>query len=216
MQKIQKLVIFAIAFSLFACSSSKKDAGNQKTQGPSFRKIFIVANTADIKLRVSLENELATRAASGGYAVIKSLDVIPFSLEEPKQPTREEFNSKAKENACDAVLIAYISGKEESVTLVKGTTLKENQQLLVGIVAGLLTKDYTNETPTIQAVNIPSSYSHEKAHFIIQSFLYDVATETIAYSGQSASFEISSLDKIQKEYATTVITELEKEHLLRK
>ena len=218
MQKIQTLVILVIVFSFFACSSSKKDTGNgkQKTQGPSFRKIFIVANTADIKLRVSLENELSARAVSGGYTVIKSLDVIPFLLEKPNLPTKEEVNRKARENACDAVLITYISHQEESVTLVKGTTVNANEQFLVGILGGIVNKKNTISAPPIQAVNIPSSYSHEEAYFIIQSFLYDVATETIAYSGQTNPFQISSLDKMQKDYAISVMTQLEKEHLLKK
>ncbi len=87
MPKAHVLVIFAFASLLAACSTSKKTAGvwvnRPKPESRSFQKIFFVVPTPDIQERVRLEKDLIETAASNGYTAIKSLDVIPFSLDEP-------------------------------------------------------------------------------------------------------------------------------------
>jgi len=217
MQKVHMLLLCAIAFLSATCSSPKETAGDskQKPTGKSFQKVFFVVASMDIQERVRLENDLVASAASGGYAAVRSLDMIPFSLNEPKIPAKEEINLKAKESGCDAVLIVSILRKEDAVAVTKGIDNKGSDQMIAGILGGILNKNGTN-TGTIPGVYRPASYSLEKGFFVIKSFLYDVATETIMYSGESPSFEISSLDKKRKEYTATLITQLEKEKLLRK
>jgi hypothetical protein len=216
MQKIHWLTIYPVAFLLATCSSSKETAGVSKhvPGGISFQKILFVVASADIQERVRLENDLLATATSEGYSAVKSLDVIPFSLNEPKIPVKEEIDLKAKENGCDAVLIASLSRKEEVVNVIEGTTINANNQMLAGILGSILNKG--GHAEPVAGVYKPASYSHEKGYFIIQSFLYDVASGTIIYSAQSPNFEISSLDKIRKGYTTTLIAQLEKEKLLKK
>ena len=217
MQKIHVLIIFGFAFLLTSCSTSK---GTVVTKAKSFQKIFLVSTTADIQARVRLENEMNLAAAKDGYSTVKSLDVIPFSLNEPKIPAKEEIDSKAKENRCDAVFILSVLRKEEAVAFNKGTNTKANPQFLAGVLGMVLGKkgDFRTQgdIKDIPAVSIPGQYAHEKGYFIIQSFLYDVATTDIMFSGQSENFDISSLDKISKSYPATLIVQLEKEKLLKK
>jgi hypothetical protein len=70
MQKIQLLVIFAIAILMTTCSSSNKTSGvsvnKQKLNGRSFHKIFIEVATFDIEVRSRLENDLAATTISEG------------------------------------------------------------------------------------------------------------------------------------------------------
>lgn len=216
MQKILRLTIYPVAFLLAACSSSKETAGVSKEipGGISFQKILFVVASADIQERVRLENDLVATATSEGYSTVKSLDVIPFSLNEPKIPVKEEIDLKAKEIGCDAVLIVSLSRKEEVVNVIKGTSINANNQMLAGILGGILNKG--GHAEPIAGVYRPASYSHEKGYFIIQSFLYDVASGAIIYSSESPNFEISSLDKIRKGYTTILIAQLEKEKLLKK
>ena len=217
MQKIHWLTIYPVAFLLATCSSSKETAGvsNQKPGGISFQKILFVVASADIQERVRLENDLVATATSEGYSAVKSLDVIPFSLNEPKIPVKEEIDLKAKENGCDGVLIVSLSRKEEVVNVIPGTSVNANNQIIAGILGGILNQGGHAAEP-IAGVYRPASYSHEKGYFIIQSFLYGVTSGTIRYSAQSPNFEISSLDKIRKGYTTTLIAQLEKEKLLKK
>ena len=112
MQKIHVATIFVIAFLMTTCSSSNKTSGvsvnKQKLNGRSFQKIFIEVATIDIEVRNRLENDLTATAISEGYAAVKSLDMIPFSLQEPKLPTKDEIELKVKESGCDAILILQL------------------------------------------------------------------------------------------------------------
>ena len=163
MQKVLVLIRFGFAFLLTSCSSSKKPV---VTPAKSFQKIFLVSTTTDIQARVRLENELTLVAAKNGYSTVKSLDVIPFSLNEPKVPTKEEIDKKAKENGCDAVFILSILRKEEAITFNKGTNTKANSQFLAGLMGMALEKkgDYRTQgnIKEIPAVSIPGQYTHEK------------------------------------------------------
>jgi hypothetical protein len=130
-------------------------------------------------------------------------------------PTKDEINLKAKESGCDAVLVVSVLHKEEAISFNKGTSTKANSQFLAGILGMALGKKTDNINP-IPPVSIPGSYTREKDYFIIQSVLYDVATEEIMYFVQSTNFKISSMDKIRKSYTATLIAQLETNKLLKK
>jgi hypothetical protein len=216
MHKVQLLAIFAIAILMTTCSTSNKTSGasvnNQKLNGRSFHKIFIEVATFDIEVRSRLENDLTATAISEGYAAVKSLDMIPFSLKEPRLPAQEEIELKVKESGCDAILIVLLVRKGESVEYTPGTVTNANSQFLAGILGDVL-KRGGNINP-IPAVNTPGSFSHGDMNFILQSNLYDVPAEELMFSFQSENIDISQLDKISKSYSTTLIAQLKKEKLL--
>ena len=84
MQKAHLLILLIIAFFLVNCSTPNKTSGGavnkQKLNGRAFQKIFIEVATLDIQIRLRLENDLAGTFIAEGYAAVKSLDMIPFSL----------------------------------------------------------------------------------------------------------------------------------------
>src|SRR5215472_6375793 len=101
MKTNQVLIVIVIFFFFAGCTSGKKSTSQQnsvpvaiwvnkeKMQGKTFKKIFIVAMSADVKVRPELENDLAVAATSRGYEVVKSIDVLPMSLQDPKPPTKD-------------------------------------------------------------------------------------------------------------------------------
>ena len=218
MDKIQFLAIFAIASLMTTCSPSNKTSGvsvnKQKLNGRSFHKIFIEVATFDIEVRNKLESDLTATAISEGYAAVKSLDMIPFSLKEPKLPAKDEIELKVKESGCDAILIVVLLRKGETVEYTPGTVTNANSQFLAGILGGVLNRGGNVEP--IPGVNTPGSFSHSDMNFILQSNLYDVPAEELMFSFQSENIDISSLDKISKSYSTTLIAQLEKEKLLKR
>ena len=48
--------------------------------------------------------------------------MIPFNLQDPKVPTRDQVVSKVKESGCDAVFVAALLKKDESVHYEPGKT----------------------------------------------------------------------------------------------
>jgi hypothetical protein len=217
MEKLRLLAILATVFLITACSSSKNTqdlaANKQNPGGRSFKKIFIEVATLDIQVRVSLENNLAARFSSEGYAAVKSLDMIPFSLKEMKLPTQAEIELKVKESGSDAILIVSLLRKGETIGYTRGTDLKANSQFLAGILGGILNSGGT--TAPVSAVNVPGSFTHGNVNFIIQSNLYDMPAETLIYSSQSENIDITLIDEVSKTYAATLLAQLKKEKLLK-
>ena len=206
------LFLVIITGLIFAnCSSPKESTGvwvnKEKIQGKSFHKVFIVVLTADIEARMQVESDLAAVAVARGHEVVKSLDVIPFVLSDPKAPTREEVVSKVKESGCDAVFIAALLKKEEDVHFEPGKTAYAKQPYYT-YYTGYYSHWY-------QSVNTRDYYSHEKNYFM-QSSLYEAASEEIMWSVQSDIFNPSSLKEFSRTYTSTLIKQLEKEKLLKK
>jgi hypothetical protein len=210
--KNSPFVLLIITLFLAACSSPKESTtgvwvNKDKIQGKSFNKIFIVVMTADPEARSTVENDLAAVATSRGHPVVKSIDVITTSLKDPKLPTKDEVVAKVKETTCDAVFVATLLKKEESVGYTPGTSAYS--------VAPYQTYYPGYYSYWYPSVSTPSYYDHEKTYFM-QSNLYDVASEEIMWSVKSKIFSPETLKKFSKQYTSTLVKQLEKEKLIKK
>jgi len=210
--KNSPFVLLIITLVLAACSSPKESTtgiwvNKDKIQGKSFNKIFIVVMTADPEARSTVENDLAAVATSRGHPVVKSIDVITTSLKDPKLPTKDEVVAKVKETTCDAVFVATLLKKEESVGYTPGTSAYS--------VAPYQTYYPGYYSYWYPSVSTPSYYDHEKTYFM-QSNLYDVASEEIMWSVKSKIFSPETLKKFSKQYTSTLVKQLEKEKLIKK
>jgi len=210
--KNSPFVLLIITLFLAACSSPKESTtgvwvNKDKIQGKSFNKIFIVVMTADPEARSTVENDLAAVATSRGHPVVKSIDVITTSLKDPKLPTKDEVVAKVKETTCDAVFVATLLKKEESVGYTPGTSAYS--------VAPYQTYYPGYYSYWYPSVSTPSYYDHEKTYFM-QSNLYDVASEEIMWSVKSKIFSPETLKKFSKQYTSTLVKQLEKKKLVKK
>jgi len=219
MKTNQVLIVIVIIFFFAGCTSGKKSTSQQnsvpvaiwvnkeKMQGKTFKKIFIVAMSADVKVRPELENDLAVAATSRGYEVVKSIDVLPMSLQDPKPPTKDEVVAKVKETGCDAVFVASVLKKEESIHYTEGTTAYAVSPYAT-YMGGYYSYYY-------QSVSTPDYWDKNKVYFI-QSNLYDAASEEIMWSVQSKVFNPSSIDEFSRYYMTGLVKQLEKEKVIKK
>jgi len=211
MKKDLLFLVVIITLLFLGCSSSKESTGvwinKEKIQGKAFHKAFIVVLTADIEARMQLENDLAAVAISRGHEAVKSLDMIPFNLQDPKVPTRDQVVSKVKESGCDAVFVAALLKKDESVHYEPGKTAYAIQPYYTYYSAY-----YSNWYPTVSTKDY---YAHDKSYFM-QSNFYDAASEEIMWSVQSDIFNPSSIKEFSRTYTSTLIKQLEKAELLKK
>jgi hypothetical protein len=203
------VIIFSFLFS--ACTSSKESSGvwvnKEKFRDKTFKKMFIVAMTADVEARTTVETDLAAAAVARGYQAVKSVDVLPPELSNPKMPTKDELVSKVKESGCDAVLIASLLKKEESVYYEPGHTTYAILPYYT-YYSGY----YSNWYP---AVSTSDYYAHEKTYFMLSNF-YDAASEEIVISVQSKVFEPSSLRLFSKTYTYNMVKQLDKANIRKK
>lgn len=220
MRKVYLPVIITSAFIMAQCASTKEVSpgfyvNSQKLNGRSFHKLFVEVQTVDVELRTIFETALVDALTSKGYAGVKSIDLIPFSLKELKLPTEEEIKLKVKESGSDGILLITLSRKGESLEYTPGTVRKANEQLGAGLLGGAL-NNKGGEIKEIPAVNKEGSYSHSGAYFIFQSNIYDVPAAELMFSSQSAGINVSSPQEASKTYAAGVVAQLISEKLLKK
>ena len=207
--------LLVIIFVFTACTPPKETTGvwvnKEKIQGKSFNKLFIVVMTADPEARSTVENDLAAVATSRGHPVVKSIDVIPTNMKDPKMPTKDEVVAKVKESGCDGVFVATVLKKEEAVSFTPGTTAYATAPY--ASYAGTTYSGYYSYW--YPSVSTPDYYDKEKT-YIMRSNLYDAASEEIMWSVQSKIFSPETLKRFSKAYTSTLVKQLEKAKLIKK
>jgi hypothetical protein len=110
-------ILSAIIITVFfaACSSTKESTGvwfdKEKIKGKAYDNFFVIVMTADIEARVRLENDIAATITSRGHKAIKSYEVLPADLKDPKTPAVDALIEKIKASDCNAVFVASLLDK---------------------------------------------------------------------------------------------------------
>ncbi|HEX6191426.1 MAG TPA: hypothetical protein VFZ42_03640 [Chitinophagaceae bacterium] len=206
--------IMVVIFLIVSCTASKGTAGvwvnEEKAKGKSFSKIFVIVMTADVEARLNVETEIVNAAVSRGIQAVKSIDLLPMDIHNPKMPTKDEVVSKLKENACDAIFIASVLQKDEKVGYTQGGTAYAKAPYYVQ--GGDFYGYFSDWHPT---VSMPSYYTHDKTYYMLSN-LYDVASAEIMFSIKSEVFNPSSLASFSRSYVKTLFSKLEEAKLLKK
>ena len=214
MKSIYRLAAIMIAIIFATCSAPKESTdvwiNKEKIKGKTYSNLFILVVTADIQARVKLEGDLSNVATSRGLKNVKSVDVMPFDIENPKKPTKEEVVSKVKASGCDAVFIASVLKKEDRMKYTEGRSAYTPMTNYTP--AG---NYYAYYSGTYSTTSTPSYYTQDKV-YIMQSNLYDAATEEKMWAVNSEVFNPSNIDAFSKSYTKTLISKLKKARLVKK
>jgi hypothetical protein len=214
MKRVCVLLGISIAVLLAACSSTKESTGvwvnKEKIQGKSYSNLFIIVMTADIEARVRLENDLAALANSRGLKAVKSYEVLPADLKDPKPPAVDDLIAKIKASDCDAVFVASLLDKNDDIRYTSGGThyTMRTDYSWSGTFFGY----YSHYYSTLSA---PGYYSNDKTYFM-QSNLFDKASQELMFSVQSEIFNPSSLASGSRTYTSTLMKQLGKAKVLKK
>jgi hypothetical protein len=182
----------------------------EKMQGKSFHKVFVVAMTADVDVKARMENDIAAAIAKKGYQVVKSMDVLPIDIKNPRKPTKEEIVEKVKASGCDAALITAVLKKDESIAYTEGgTTYSKSPEYTWG------NSYYGYYNHWYQTTSTSSYYTNDKT-YIMQTNLYDVASEELMWSVQSDVVNPSSLEHFSKSYMNGLVKKMKAGGILKK
>ncbi|MEN9686024.1 MAG: hypothetical protein RLZZ28_1810 [Bacteroidota bacterium] len=213
MKKVLAAGITIIAL-MVSCKTPQQSTGvwinKEKITGKKFSNIFILVMSADLEARSMLENDLAKIAGEKGYKTVKSIDVMAPTLQDSKLPSKETIVAKVKESGCDAVFIASLLKKDESVRYTPGQEAYSVQPYYTW--SGNYIGYYSHWQPTVSTA---SYYTQEKAYFM-QSNLYETASQEIMWSVQSQVFDPKNIGKFSKSYTSTLVGQLSQEGLLKK
>ena len=135
---------------------------------------------------------------------------MPFDMENPKKPTKEEVVSKVKASGCDGVFIASLLKKEDRIKHTEGRSAYAPMTNYTP--AGNYYAYYTGAYSTIST---PSYYTKDKV-YVMQSNLYDAASEEKMWAVDSEVFNPSDIDAFSKSYTKTLVSKLQKARLIKK
>jgi hypothetical protein len=211
--KSKFLYLVLCAAFIISCATQKSTGvwlNDEKIAGKSFSKLFIVVMSGDVGARSTLETDLAKKAVENGYEVVKSIDVLPPTLDKATTPTKDDIAAKVKQTNCDGVIVASLLKKEEDVRYIPGTTAYSVRPYYSwhGTFGGY----YSNWYPTVSS---PGYYEKDKLYFM-QTNLYDVASQEIMWSAQSKVFNPTSLNNFSNSYTATLVKQLSAAGLLKK
>ena len=126
MKRVCVFSLITIAVFFAACSSTKESTGvwvdKEKIKGKTYDNFFVVVMTADIEARVRLENDIAATITSRGHKAIKSYDVLPADLKDPKPPAVDALIEKIKATDCNAVFVVSLLDQNEEIRYTSGRT----------------------------------------------------------------------------------------------
>jgi len=214
MKRVCVLSLITIAVFFAACSSTKESTGvwvdKEKIKGKAYGNFFVVVMTADIEARVRLENEIAAKIISRGHKAIKSYEVLPADLKDPKPPAVDALIEKIKATDCDAVFVASLLDKNDEIRYTSGGTYytMRSDYSWAGSFFGYYSHYYST-------ISTSGYYSNDKTYFM-QSNLFDKASQELMFSVQSEIFNPSSLASGSRTYISTLMNQLDKAKLLKK
>jgi hypothetical protein len=204
------LLLVSVHYAYSQKSQSVYINEEKKKNMQPFKRIFLFAQAKDIQARVRLENALASSAELRGYPVVKSIDVIPPSLQDTALPSRDKVLKAIDSAGCDAVFAIRLLNKNDKINYKKGGVGYSKVPIIHMVwrfVWVLFRQALTTNTKDV--------YSNTIDYFILSS-LYEVSTQELIFSIDSDIMDPTDVDRFTKAYMADVLQKMENEKILRK
>jgi hypothetical protein len=182
----------------------------EKFQQKQYNKIYIIAQTSELPARQSIEDALANFAIKKGFQVVKSIEVMPPSINDTSLPTREAIVNSVKASGCDAAFVITLLKKEESVRYIPGVTVYSPMPYYSW--NGRFVRYYDHWRPTVAG---PGYFTKDRTYFL-ESNLYDVATEELMLSVQSDLFNPPSLNSFTQSFVKDLVRKMQRAGIIKK
>ena len=207
-----QIAIFIIAICLLACATATTDiTGSWRSERAGIEpvnSVLVTALTGRTNVRQTVENDLAAALQQNGVRTLKSLDVLPPTFSNGREPDREELMEKINGTDVDAILTVALLDKETETRYVPGSYGYEPIPRFG--YYGRFWGYYTAWYPTLSS---PGYYEEDKVYFI-ETNLYDADTEELLWSAQSETLNPNGLDEFSDEFAGVVLKKLRSDGLL--
>lgn len=210
MKRIHLLITITVVTIFSACAPTSEYTGvwvdKNKIKGKQYHNIFITAVTPNIQVRQRFEHDIDSVIVSRGLKGVKSIDVMPLSPDDPKMPTKEEILAKIKESGCDAVIVVTLLKKVDNINYTPGSSA--NAIVPIGSFYNYYSYYYTT-------VSTPAYISEDKI-YVMQTVLFDVATEEKMWTAESSVMNPSSLQRMSRVYVNKLVNQLTEQGAIKK
>jgi hypothetical protein len=174
----------------------------------SLNSILVTALTDKTNVRQTVENDLAEELTRNGVRSVKSLEILPPTFTDGKQPDKDALLAKIKDTGVDAILTVALIDKETETRYVPGdySYAPVPRFGFYGRFWGY----YNNWYPILHS---PGYYAEDKTYFW-ETNLYDAKTEELLWSAQSETYNPTGLTDFSKEISSVVLSKMESDGVI--
>jgi hypothetical protein len=206
--KKNALCILLIFILFDCCTPTTYITGSWKSTAvkpKQYSSILVAALTNNTIAKATLENAMAT-ALGKNISVLKSIDEFPPDIN-GQDSSKATIMNMLKNKNVDGILTISIVSSETETRYVPGTIPYEP-------LGHLYNNDfwgyYSYWYPYFYT---PGYYVQDKVYFI-ETNLYDAASEKLAWSAQSKTYNPDDLTSFSKEFATTIVGKMRTDGVL--
>jgi len=191
--KTNIISFFAILLVVVSCGPSQKITNSwvspEAEGGVSYQKVFVAALSNDKAAKVFVENAIADKLSEMGVKTVVSSDLFPPNFSDYAEVGKGEMMKKIIETGADAIF---------TVALLDVQTTERGGY-------------YNYRFPVIYS---PGYYTSDKT-YLIESNLYDAATEKLVWTVQSSAFSPANLNDWFRGYSRMMLMQMKKDGLLK-
>jgi hypothetical protein len=211
MKIVLQIRVAIAAMLLLACSSGGTSVtGSYKDPKMpadlNYKKIFVVALTANKNARQKVETSLAESITNRGFQVVKSVDVLPPELNESENK-KELVRQKVGETKSDALLTVVLIDEKTQTKYIPGQEYPVSGNAYYGDFDSY----YDNWR---DPMNDDDYYTAEKNYFV-ETNLYDAKSGKIVWSAQSKTMNPATIDAFLKDYKKSIGGQMKKDGLIK-
>lgn len=210
------LLILLFSVLLFSCATSNTKitgswANKEKLKSENIKSVFIAVLSSNMEAKTTLEDELAFQAKQFGIESYKSYNVFKRTFTKDEMPSRDELLKTIRSTNAQTIFTVTLQDKETSTRYVPGT----NSYYPMGMGYGYYGNFYGYYSSVYPIMYDPGYYKTDKVYYI-ESNLYDVSSEELIWSAQSATYNPSDLENFIKGYTKTLLEQLQKDGVIKK
>jgi len=200
------------ALTVTACSttySSMTHSWVDPTPGrPVIQKVLVIALAKSATMRRSFETQMSEILITNGVTAIPSFDILqdPQTVD-GEAAVRELVRAAVGKSGADAVTITRLVSEETSRTWVQGSTYVAPM--------GYYGSFYPYYYNSYQVVSTPG-YMVEDKIYVIETNVYDVATEKLIWTGISETMNPESASKGIDSVGRVIVSTLRDQGLIAK
>jgi hypothetical protein len=207
------IYLFAMFFSIVSCGPSQKVTSSWVSPGAasgvSYQKVFVAVLTNNAAAKNSVENSISDKLSEMGVKVAISTETFPPGFSDYAEVGKEEMLKKIRETGSDAIFTVALLDVQTSERYHSGIPYETGYPGF-----GFYSSWHGYYNYRIHVIYSPGYYTTDKT-YLIESNLYDAASEKLIWTVQSSSFSPASLNDWFRGYSSLMINQMKKDGLLK-
>lgn len=213
--KLTRSIMYGFTVLTIAAMSSCASSGittvasfiNKEQIKPTpYKSIFIMAMTPNVKIKTTLENDLAYAAESKGIKVYKSVEVLGQYFDNNNGAGKDVIINEVTKLGCEAIFIIALTDMNTQSGYTPDVTYSSASYYPTYGYYNTFAGYYANASVVISS---PGYYQTSKT-YIIESNLYDAKSQALVMTVKTKAVNPAAIEQSSKEYTMSLADEIER------